>query len=300
MTLETPRPSDFDAYWDDVDRDLTATPAAPELEPAPRRTTDFATAYNLRLTSIGPYRIFGYVSVPTGDGPFPALLQTPRYGSVNTPPHYDDRQRYVCLTLMHRGQRLADQPFAAAYPGLLTHGVDNPRGYIYRGIVADCLRGAEWLASRPEVDPDRMAITGDDLAIVTAARRPLFATLLAQTLMFYRLMEARERTDAYPIEEINDYLRFFPNLTESAGHTLSYLDPLHHAAGVRATTLLPVGDPGALGGPEWLQPLAAALGGPVERYDLTHEGGTDHDRLDAWLAGKLGVAPMPRLWHVAT
>jgi hypothetical protein len=33
-----------------------------------------------------------------------------------------------------------------------------------------------------------------------------------------------------------------------------------------------------------------ALGGPAERYRLSHEGKTDHDVLDAWLAGRLGVA----------
>jgi cephalosporin-C deacetylase len=291
-------PADFGVYWDEVDRELARFPAASELELSPRRSTDFATSYNLRLTSLGPYRIFGYFSVPHGEGPFPALLQTPRHGSVNSPPHGNDRRRYAVLTLMHRGQRLADQPFAASYPGLLTHGIDSPRGYIYRGVVADCLRGAEWLASRPEVDPDRIAVTGDDLAIVTAARRPVFTALLAQALMFYRLMEARERTEAYPIEEVNDYLRFFPNLTDVVARTLAYVEPLYHAPNIRATTLLPTGDPGALGGPEWLLPLAEALSGPVERYDLTHEGGTDNDWLDAWLAGRLGVEPRPKLWQV--
>lgn len=85
--------------------------------------------YALRLTSLGPYRIFGYLSVPPRQGPFPELLAAPHYGSVNHLPH------------MHRGQRLADQPFAAAYPGLLTLGIEDPRIYIYRGIVADCLCG---------------------------------------------------------------------------------------------------------------------------------------------------------------
>ena len=113
------------------------------------------TCYTLRLTSIGPYRIFGYYSVPTGPGAHPGLLLTPRYGSVNHVPDYTERKRYAVLQIMHRGQRLADQPFAAAYPGLLTHGIDDPTTYIYRGIVADCLRAAEFLASRPEVDPSR-------------------------------------------------------------------------------------------------------------------------------------------------
>src|SRR5207249_4364347 len=102
----------------------------------------------LKLTSIGPYRLYGYYSVPTGGGPFPGLLDTPGYGSVNHVPDYTDRSRYAALKIMHRGQRLADQPFAAAYPGLLTLGIDHPARYIYRGIVADLLRAAEFLASR--------------------------------------------------------------------------------------------------------------------------------------------------------
>ena len=59
-------------------------------------------------------------------------------------------------------------------------------------------------------------------------------------------------------------------------------------------TQLAVGDAGSLSGAEWLEPLISALGGPVEQYAVTHAGGTDNDALDAWLAGKLGVDPMPK------
>src|SRR5712691_2187429 len=206
---ETKRPDDFDFYWNAVDQDLVRYPAAPTLERLALPSDEFSTVYAVRLTSIGPYRIFGYLSVPPGDGPFPGLLVAPHYGSVNHLPHLDDRQRYVTLILMYRGQRLADQPFAATYPGLLTLGIDDPATYIYRGIVADCLRGAEFLQSLPSVDAGRVAITGDDLALITAARRPgfKFAAVQAAGLLFYRLMEARERSNDYPIEEINDYLR---------------------------------------------------------------------------------------------
>ena len=60
-----------------------------------------------------------------------------------------------------------------------------------------------------------------------------------------------------------------------------------------ATTLVSIGDAGSLTSAEWLQPLTDALGGPVEHYALTHEGGTDRDWLDAWLARRLGAEPMP-------
>src|SRR5437764_4663178 len=205
--------ADFDAYWDAVDQELARYPAAPTLERLALPSDEFSTVYAVRLTSVGPYRIFGYLSVPSVPGPFPGLLVAPHYGSVNHLPHLDDRQRYVTLVLMHRGQRLADQPFAASYPGLLTLGIDDPATYIYRGIVADCLRGAELLQSLPSVDASRVAITGDDLALLTAARRPgfKFAAVQAAGLLFYRLMEACERSDDYPVEEINDYLRTYPD-----------------------------------------------------------------------------------------
>ncbi|MGH2532104.1 MAG: acetylxylan esterase [Thermomicrobiales bacterium] len=294
----TTRPTDFDAYWHAVDDELARYPASAERTHSPRRSTEFSTGYDVRLTSIGPYRIFGYLSVPKGSGPFPALLNTPRYGSVNAPPHYDDRQRYVVLTLMHRGQRLADQPFAAEYPGLLTLGIDDPATYIYRAIVADCLRGAEWLRSLPEVAADRVGIVGDDLAVITAARRNQIAALQVTGLMFYRLLEARRHTAVYPLEEVNDVIRFDPDREERIAETLRYVDPIHHAPGVRAATVLVAQDPGAYGGPAWLDPLRVALGGPVELYRAAHEGGTDHDWLDAWMAARLGAVAKPRLWTV--
>jgi cephalosporin-C deacetylase-like acetyl esterase len=292
------RPADFDAYWHSVDRELAKYPAAPTLERLALPSDEFSTVYALRLTSSGPYRVFGYLSVPFGEGPFPGLLATPHYGSVNHLPHLDDRQRYVTLILMHRGQRLADQPFAAAYPGLLTLGIDDPATYIYRGIVADCLRGAEYLQSLPSVDSGRVAISGDDLALITAARRPGFAAVQAASLLFHRLMEARECSEAYPIEEINDYLRTYPERHRSVARTLAYFDPIHHVQGITATTVISIGSDG-LDGREWLRPLIGAFRGPVEQYALSHEGATDHDRLDAWMAQRLGSEPKPRSWQVA-
>src|SRR3954454_5392527 len=204
--IATLRPADFDAYWEAVDRELGQYPAAPTLEALALPSDEFSTVYAAKITSSGPYRIFGYLSVPKAAGKHPGLLVMPGYGSVNHLPHLDDRQRYVTLILMHRGQRLADQPFAASYPGLLTLGIDDPATYIYRSIVADCLRGAEFLLSRPEVDKSRVGIAGNDMALLTTARRPGFKSAEIAGLLFYRLLEAAARTDNYPVEEINDHL----------------------------------------------------------------------------------------------
>jgi cephalosporin-C deacetylase len=285
-------------FWAGVDAELAAYPPVPELEHLPLRSTDTAAVYALRLTSLGPYRIFGYYSRPVGSGPFPGLLQMPRYGSVNNVPDYHDRERYAVLQVVHRGQRLANQPFDAAYPGLLTLGIESPATYIYRGIVADCLRGAEFLVSRPEVDASRIGIQGDDLALITAARWPVFAALQASELMLYRLLEASQRTTAYPVEEVSDYLRHRSALREPVERTLAYFDPVEHVGRVRAASLLLANDDDALGGTRWLRPLREAFGGPVEEYRVTHNGATDHDWVDAWLARHLGVEPRARFRKV--
>jgi hypothetical protein len=105
--------------------------------------------------------------------------------------------------------------------------------------------------------------------------------------MFYRLMEACALSDAYPLEEVNDILRTFPQKREAIARTLTLFDPIHHAPLVKARALLAASDAGTTGGPEWLQPLVDALGANTRVYQLTHEGRTDHDWLDHWLADRL-------------
>lgn len=287
-------PAGFDDYWAAIDNELALQPARPVLEPIPRHSTEHFTVYGVRLTSIGPSRIFGYLSVPAGEGPFPGLLELPSYGSVNHVPNWNDRLRYLVFTVMHRGQRLADSPFAASYPGLLTSGITEPARYIYRGIAADCLRAAEVLTARPELDRQRVAVTGGDLAVLTAARRNVFKTLHLHNLLLYRAMEARQTTDAYPLEELNDYLRSRPDAEPDAAYTLALFDPRYHAPAVGANVAVEIGEPGTMTGATWLAPLLEAIGGAVEQWPTTHRGTLDRDRMDAWLAAQLGTEPRSR------
>jgi cephalosporin-C deacetylase len=277
--------TEFETYWDGVDSELAQLPARPVLERIPRRCTADFTGYEVRLTSLGPYRIFGYLSVPTGEGPFPALLTTPRYGSVNNPPHYNDRLRYVTLTIAHRGQRTADSPYAAAYPGLLTDGITDAASFVYRGIVADCLRAAEYLTGLPEVDASRVAVVGDDLAVLTAARRRLFAALQVTGALLYR---AGEEDDAdYPMAEFGDHLRANPGDADAVRRTLAFFAAERHAPAVTAAARVDI--PSA---ESPLVALADALG--AEQYLLSHEGQTDNDAADSWLAHRFGVPALSR------
>lgn len=290
-------PPDLAAFWEGIDAELARLPAMPEFEALPLHSTDFSTTYRVRMTSIGPYRIAAYLSIPHGDGPFPALMLAPGYGSVVTPPPYEDRQRYAVLSLMHRGTRGADRPYAAAFPGLLTDGIEAIDTWRYRGILADCLRGFEVLIDRPEVDRSRVAIQGSDIALLIAARRPEVTAVALGATFFHRLRELYRRTEAYPFEEINDHFRANPGSREHVDRTLGYVDPLYLADSVHAHVLIAVGEGDGVGSAAWFAPLIARLAGHTERYPITHQGQTDRDAVDRWLAIQLGSEPKPRLWE---
>ncbi|MCB0111171.1 MAG: acetylxylan esterase [Caldilineaceae bacterium] len=289
-----PRPADFNHYWSTTMDELATLPAAPELTELPMRSTDFGTVYGLRLTSLHSYRIFAYYCVPHGDGPFPVLYTLPNYGSVVHVPAYEERQQYIVVALCHRGQRLSDQPFAAAYPGLLTTNIANADSYIYRGIVADCCRVIDFLQSRREVDQNKVALVGSDLALMTAALRPQPDLLYYTPGFFYGAEATAARSSAYPVEELNDFARTEPDQAAAMWQTLAYYEPVHFAGQVHCDTRLVTGDD-----PAQTQPLVDALAGAVDCYPSAHSGYRDGVAQAHWIGQRYGFMEpiLPAAWQ---
>jgi len=278
----TEKPSDFDSFWGAVLADLDAVPAAPTLDPNPIRSTEFSTCYSLYLTSVGPYRLYAYYSVPHGAGPFPAVLHTPAYASVVTQTPFEERQRYVSMALCARGQRLSDKPFAASYPGLAIVGIEEPETYVYRGIVADTVRAVDFLLSRREVDRRQIILTGGDTALIGAALRPQVSAVIAADPAFYAVETLAPLTNAYPQEEWNEYRRAYPDKASAMLRTLSYFDPLFFAPRIKADVRLSVGPGSALFNRATAQPLAEAISGKVDVDERTGYGYLDYRRMISW------------------
>jgi len=297
----------FNDYWQATLDDLGCHPARAEIDAIPLRSTDFATLYGVRLTSLGPYRLFGYLSVPTGTGPFPAIYYVPKYQSVlEIIPQGTanlQRSRYVTFSLAGRGQRNADTPYAAMFPGLLTDGIDDAASYVFRGIAADAVRGLQFLLTRREVDAARVIVVGNDLALIAAALTPGATRVVTAPALFYKAAELAPRSQAYPLEEINDYVRMFPARAESVRRTLTYFDLIDFAPRVTAATLVMAGAPGSLLDGAALEPLRSALGGPVTVHDS--EQSSYQDGLDAerWMAAQCGIADveaiLPEHWRTS-
>lgn len=297
------KPAGFDEYWDAVVAELGATPAEPEIETIPLRETDFATLCGVRITSVGPYRLFGYLSVPKGEGPFPAIYWPPKYASVLEiiPQGTANavRGEFVTFSLAGRGQRNSDKPFAAMFPGLLTEGVSSSDSYVFRGIVADAMRGLEFVNSLDVVDDSRVVMIGNDVAMQTLALKPEATHLVCAPALFYDPLELASSTNGYPLEEYNDYLRTYPSERDAVVKTLSYFDLRAFAGGVSATTLINAGPEGSILGPDALGPLSDAIDGEVTVYASERSSYKDGLYLERWIADKMGLdAPiLPEHWR---
>ena len=294
---------DFARYWDDTLNELAGFPAKPEVELLSIRCTDFATMYGVRLTSIGSYRLFGYLSVPQGAGPFPAIYYAPKYQSVLEPIPQGAanylRSRFVVFALAGRGQRLSDKPLSAGFPGLLTKDIDDAQGYIFRGIAADGVRGLEYLLTRPDVDAERVAVIGNDVALITAALGEGATHVICQPGLLVDTPALAARTGDYPLEEINDYLNLYPERREAVEGTLGYFELSRFAPRVSAKTLLMAGAPGSLLDAETLSAVSELIHGDVDVYESQSSSYKDGLYQEEWLAREFGFAEaiLPEHWR---
>ena len=287
------KPQDFDQYWKKVEDELVSIQPAAERTELHLRSAPEAKVYGLKLTSLDHYRIFAYFCVPSGKGPFPVIYRLPNYGSVVHIPPFEERCKYISVALCHRGQRLSDQPFAAKYPGLLTSGIDSQRNYIYRSIVADCLRVMDYLVSCDDVDSQKISLVGGDLALITVALRDSASVLFYSPSLFYKALHKATATQNYPLEEFNDYLRAFPESIDQISQTLAYFEPMNFASRVKSEVMLMEESEGDA------NDLAVAFAREIERSGSKHSSYKDGVVLAEWLSKKLqtGETLVPMHWR---
>ncbi len=301
------QPADFQEFWNEVAGELSGIPLATEVEPIPIRTTDFASMYGVRITSVGPYRLFGYLSIPRGQGPFPAIYYVPKNGSVHEmiPQGTSNfiRERFVTFSIACRGMRNSDKPYAAMYPGQLTDGLESVENYVYRGIAADGIRGLDFLVSRPEVDKTKIVAWGNDNALLTAALHDSVTHVVSTPSYLFDTLKLASITTSYPLEEFNDYLRLHPARAGDVAEILGYFNLRWHAPAIKAETLLLADHESEIYSPRALADLVGGITGEVTVHESERSSFKDGLFTEKWVTEKMigpDAAPIvPEHWQSA-
>ena len=175
----------------------------------------------------------------------------------------------------------------------LTSGIDSKLNYIYRSIVADCLRVMDYLVSCDDVDSQKISLVGGDLALFTAALRDSTSVLFYTPSLFYKALHKAKATQNYPLEEFNDYLRSFPQSINQISQTLAYFEPMNFASRVKSEVMLMEESEGDA------NDLAVSFERDIERSGSKHSSYKDGVVLAEWLSKKLqtGEILVPMHWR---
>ena len=240
------KPEDIDQFWEEVLAETAKIPLDPKVVHAPLRSTEEVDVYEVFYTSLDRVRIAGWYALPKQrEGLLPGLLQVPGYNMEPPVPKVWARKGYAAFSVAPRGKLRSNGQFNPGYPGLLTYGMVDRNTYSYRGFYMDACRGVEFLLGRGEVDSDRIGVTGHSqgggLTVSTAALRPEIKAAAAGAPYLCGFMDAIELTDAYPYQEIADYLRVNPDSRQQVEETLAYFDGINLAHRISCPIIVNVG-----------------------------------------------------------
>ncbi len=297
------RPSDFDAFWSAIMDQARTIPLNPALTHVPLRSTPEVDVYEIHYDSLEGLRIAGWYCRPTEaclPPPYPALLLVPGYISEPALPKSWARQGYAAVGVAPRGKLRSNHRFNPGYPGLLTSNIVDRHTYAYRGFYVDAARAVDFVLSRPEVDHARIGVHGSSqggaLTITTAALRADAITVGAAGAPYLcGFMDAAALTHSWPYEEINDYLRTYPERTAAVRATLDYFDGINFAPAIRCPMLIYLGLGDDVCPPETGYALHDALACPKELHvypRCAHDAGIywEMPRVEAFLAQHLRPA----------
>ena len=293
----TTTPSSATAFWEQIEARLAETEPNVALERDAFYSQPEWDVYRKRYDTTDGHRLFAWLSVPKGQGPFPALVRMPDYASVHDIIYTSLRHRAVVMNATHRGQRNSDALYRASYPGLLTDGIDNPQTYALLGAYADALRALDALATQNVAQIGEVALTGSGLGaalgLAVAARRSDIAAVAADMPMALGHPAALQSGLGYPLGELGDYLRAYPERRGAVAETLMPVNPLPSAPSVSAPVLMSAGRfDRSLCPLPFAEELAAALPNcDLRVYDGAAEGGGHEHAVvrGAWLAQRLAL-----------
>jgi cephalosporin-C deacetylase len=285
---------DFDAFW-------KSTLAAARQHPlhASFKQVDYGLqaqeTFDVAYAGFDGQQIKGWLILPRQrHGKLPCVVEYIGYGGGRGFPTdwlLWASVGYAHLIMDTRGQGSAwqkgDTPDNQAggnpfHPGFMTQGILSPQDYYYRRVFTDAVRAIETARAHPEVDGERIAVTGGSqgggITVAAAGLVPDVAVAMPDVPFLCHYRRATDIVDSYPYQEIMRYLNTHRNHVEQVFRTLSYFDGVNFATRARAKTLFSVGLMDMVCPPSTVYAAYNHWAGPKEIRTYAyngHEGGGD-------------------------
>ncbi len=238
------KPDDFDEFWKARINELAKVDPEYEVESRPDKSTEEADVYLVTMRSYRGVRVSAWYTVPKGAGPHPALLGVAGYGGGMRPGAWYENVATLALDIRGQGISRADvDPKGKEYMYVGLTG--DPTDYVYVGAYLDCIRAVDFLCTRPEVDPKRIAVQGGSqgggLSLVTAALDSRIVACAADVPFLCSWPEYAE-TAWWALDNFVKLLKKRKDLTrEKLMRILSYIDAANFAGRVKCPVIVSMG-----------------------------------------------------------
>lgn len=149
-------PGDFDSYWNGVKAQLAQVPMNAQVNPY--NSTSYSTSYTVSLGNIDGRNVYGMLTVPKGQGPFPVVLEMPPYGSFPIQPQTQFAERANAITL---SITIHNAPVTQTDPNAYSPNDPTNRDLIYhKHSITAGIRAIDYLTSRPDFNGTDVVLTG--------------------------------------------------------------------------------------------------------------------------------------------
>jgi len=288
--------TDFEEFWNNTLAEFHSLPNPEQVTEDPDLSARDYFSYKVVLSSFQGKRIRGIYSVPTNrssKGLYPAVLRVPGYsaGTLTLEKHFAlVISGFAVLSLWPRGQGESAEEWSLEHSTKLTYHVDDKEKYYYRGAYMDCVRGIDFLFSRPEVKSDAIGMwgrsQGGGYTLATASLDSRLAAVVAEQ-PFLSNYPKSSTLSSTPYVEIRNYIEKHTEQTKKVLETLSYFDTMNLVKNITCPVSMNIGMVDLICPPDTIMPVferISSLKNLTVYQDLAHESCTDFNvHAMAWL-----------------
>ncbi len=175
-------PENFDRFWSEARAELQRIPIDPQIEEVDVVDPGDAHRFKVGLANINGSRVYGWLHLPEGDGPFPTVLSIPGSGVGRTgrfagfteagiavlaiEVHGLEPQEHEIIGAVQWIRPADDEinNFVKLQEGELADyhsiGIEDPYRYYHRRSLQSAMRALDYLYKRPDVDTSKIIVFG--------------------------------------------------------------------------------------------------------------------------------------------
>ncbi len=160
LSIETKMeaPADLMDFWNEQLAELASVPIDVDIEF--ETSSEYSESYEFSLATVNNRRVYGYISIPKGNGSYPAILNLPAFGDnangTQIPDAMAERGGAIAASITIHNADVNQQDPDAYEPDIIT----NPDSLYYKLAVLAGIRVIDYIFTRPEFDGQNMAVNG--------------------------------------------------------------------------------------------------------------------------------------------